>query len=1203
MKQKLNSIILFLILFIGQVNYVKGDTTIDSGTIDGTSINWAVTSADGTQNNLKLSITGSGAIPSYKINLAPWENYNPKITEISLASTITEIGDYAFYQMAISSIEIPSSCTRIAESVFLRCTNLKEIYIPSSVTSIGTMAFKGCSSLNLIHFDGRCTENTGIAITEVAAKGKFIEKEGTTNSYAQVPEGWDYYTHGEQCHDSAWVAESGTKLFFYGQKPGAKVNYASAEALISTKQNDERYHPWRVNCEKYTSLEINRNVSSINSTEFYGYTGSNSSVMKGYTNIQTITVEEGNNKFVVEDGVLYNKAKTEVRLYPATKTNTHFTVPATVTKIGCGAFLGAKNLQSVTFLGPVTSFPVYSFARTSSLSKISFATETAPTVYTSMSFKGHSGTGVVTAPIENDEFKAFTNFLGSNWTLQTGVYAYISNGTLYVSGIGEYTTSSSNASWYSDRNSINKIVVEDGITNIGSSAFSGCTNVTEVTLNNTGTIGANAFSSCTALTRLNIGSGVTNLSSKFTSGSINYSDGYPFNNCSKLATINISDFKSFNAITNLDYLTSSSYGTAEEKTLMVNGTTHPSTSELVIPEGMTEIKNAAIRYFKNVTKIKIPSTVTAIKNDNFEYCKYLTEITLPSTVTSVGIYAFADCAGLQTVTLNNTGTIGANAFRRCTALTRLNIGSGVTNLSSKFTSGSINYSDGYPFNNCSKLATINISDFKSFNAITNLDYLTSSSYGTAEEKTLMVNGTTHPSTSELVIPEGMTAIKNEAIRYFKNVTKIRIPSTVTAITSYNFENCKYLIKVILPASVTSVGSGAFSGCSALERIVCNATTPPTATGSIATNPSEITLKVPSNSVSAYQAANYWKEFNIEEGRIYNYSRTMRGNQSSTFVNDMLNDQEVVLKTSTDYSIASSTVSANMITIKVGTLPAYDGTTTIPYKSVVIRLYLEEGDVLVYNVSAYPREVALTDGNAYMNTKEFEPKKISYTRTYAEKYAGNLQCFYVPFDVEVTDDLLEDFTFYKLYMVSQKDENGNGEIEEDEPLVMLLNRIPAGQVMTANMPYYIRPKAASTLTVTSYDTKLYAATNGKVSCSTTENEYVLTGIYEPTNIKGYYTMSAKGNFSYYTKDTNLGSYRWYMTVRDRMANGAEYANYARPIEIIIDGEDDTTGIVALEDKVSDSQNDKIYTLDGRQVTDFETLPSGIYIVNGKKVFKK
>ena len=584
--------------------------------------------------------------------------------------------------------------------------------------------------------------------------------------------------------------------------------------------------------------------------------------------------------------------------------------------------------------------------------------------------------------------------------------------------------------------------------------------------------------------------------------------------------------------------------------------------------------------------------MTKIADYNFQFHNYLTQITLPSTVTSVGESAFSGCTALTTVTLPSSVTsVGESAFEGCTALTRVNIGTGLTEMSYNL------------FKGCSNLSEVNVSSLASFLKIANLYYLTDSYYGTAKEKTLMVNGTTHDSSNELVIPEGVTVIPNDAFRYFKNVTKIKLPSTMTEIAANNFKDHTYLKKITLPSTVTSVGSDAFSGCTNLKRIFCQATTPPVATNSIASNPSEITLKVPTGKTATYKATNVWKEFDIEEGRIYNYSRTMRGNQSSTFVNDMLNDQEVVLKTSTDYSIASSTVSANMITIKVGTLPVYDGTTTIPYKSVVIKLYLEEGDVLVYNVSAYPRKVELTDGNAYMNTKEFEPKQISYTRTYAEKYANHLQCFYVPFDVEVTDELLEDFTFYKLYMVSQKDENGNGEIEEDEPLVMLLTKVPAGHILKANTPYYIKPKAESTLTVTSYDTKLYAAENGTVSCATTENEYTLTGINESKNIKGYYTMSAKGNFSYYTKDTNLGSYRWYMSVTSRTGKGGDLENYARPIQIVIDGEEDTTGIVALQDKASDPKNDKIYTLDGRQVTDYETLPSGIYIINGKKVFKK
>lgn len=806
MKQKLNLFILFLILFIGQVNYVKADTTIASGTIDGTSINWAVTSVDGTQENMKLSFTGSGKIPNYTYTPSPWESYNPKTTEVSIASTITEIGGYTFYKAGFSSVNIPSSCTRIGYRAFYECTNLKEICIPASVVDMGSGVCDGCSSLSFIYYEGRCTAYTCISFSSVAANGVFVEKEGSGTSYAHVPSGWTYYTH---------------------------------------------------------------NGSPI---------------------------------------------------------------------------------------------------------------------------------------------------------------AYIEDGTLYVRGQGAYTTSSSNASWYSQRSSIKKIVVEDGVTDIGD-------------------------------------------------------------------------------------------------------------------------------------------------------------------------YAFKDCANVEEVTLKNTGTIGIGAFKNCTALTKVSIGEGVTVI--KSTSSSV-YD---PFYGCSNLSTINVASLASFLKIVNLYYLTHSYFGTASEKTLMVNGVTHSSLSELVIPEGVTSIPSTAFLQFKNVTKIKLPSTMTKIAVDNFGNHTYLKKITLPSTVTSVGAGAFYGCTNLDRIICQANTPPSATSSIASYPSRISVKVPTGMTATYKAANVWKEFSIDEGRTFNYNVTIRANESKQVTNDLLDYLNVKSRTTTNSSIASSTVSSNIVTIKAGDNPTYDGTTTDPCKSAVVRLYLEDDDQLVYNVSVTPREAELTDGNAYKNTKEFEVDKVSYTRTYAEKYAGNLQCFYVPFDVEVTDDLLEDFTFYKLYMVSQKDENGNGEIEEDEPLVMLLNRIPAGQVMTANMPYYIRPKAESTLTVTAYNTTLYAATNGKVSCSTTEKEYTLTGNNASKNIKGYYTMSAKGNFSYYTKDTTLGSYRWYMSVRDRMGSGAEYENYARPIEILIVGEDDTTGIVALDDKASASKNDKIYTLDGRQVTDFETLPSGIYIVNGKKIYKK
>ena len=685
-----------------------------------------------------------------------------------------------------------------------------------------------------------------------------------------------------------------------------------------------------------------------------------------------------------------------------------------------------------------------------------------------------------------------------------GATTYLSNGILYVRGSGEYSTPSTSASWYSNRNSITKIVVESGVTNIGSSAFSGCSKVTEATLNNKGNIGKYAFQNCTAL---------------------------------KNVTIN------------------NSY-------------------------------NGAL-----------------IREGSFEGCTALTNFTLNNTeVVYVYHDTFTGCTALTTVTLNNVQTdnpgiiyIDDEAFMTCTGLTRVNIG-GKGNVSFGFQGDT----GVRPFKGCSKLSVVNIEDLLSFlNTSAGMLLLSDGKYGTAEEKTLMIKGSTFSSTSELVIPEKVYASHGRFFRSFKNVTKIKLPSTIKTIPDNDFAGNKYLKEITLPTTLTSVGSGSFSNCPNLERIVCPALTPPSATNSIVDNPSNVTLKVMYGYYSVYKSASVWKNFNIINGNYYKQNTSYLKVLASKNLNQSISSS---LK-----AFSWTTSNSSVATVSNGVVTAlnyvYSGTTADPYKGVSIRAKLDNADVYDFPITVTPREAALTDGNAYKNATDFEAEKISYTRTYAEKYANHLQCFYIPFDVEVTDELLEDYTFYKLYMVSQKDENGNGEIEEDEPLVMLLNRIPAGQVMTANMPYYIRPKAESTLTVTAYNTTLYAATNGKVSCSTTEKEYTLTGNNASKNIKGYYTMSAKGNFSYYTKDTTLGSYRWYMSVRNRRGSGAEYENYARPIEILIVGEDDTTGIVALDDKASASKNDKIYTLDGRQVTDFESLPSGIYIVNGKKIYKK
>ena len=89
------------------------------------------------------------------------------------------------------------------------------------------------------------------------------------------------------------------------------------------------------------------------------------------------------------------------------------------------------------------------------------------------------------------------------WTLKNGTLTISGNGPMKNYGFG-------GAPWYSSRESITAIVVKDGVTSIGDSAFAVCMGLTSVIISNSVTeIGESAFFKCKHLTSVVIPNSVT----------------------------------------------------------------------------------------------------------------------------------------------------------------------------------------------------------------------------------------------------------------------------------------------------------------------------------------------------------------------------------------------------------------------------------------------------------------------------------------------------------------------------------------------------------------------------------------------------------------------------------------------------------------------------------------------------------------------
>ncbi|MBQ5969748.1 MAG: leucine-rich repeat domain-containing protein [Clostridia bacterium] len=372
-----------------------------------------------------------------------------------------------------------------------------------------------------------------------------------------------------------------------------------------------------------------------------------------------------------------------------------------------------------------------------------------------------------------------------------------SDGVLTISGKGEMKDHGDPEAvpWYVNRGSIQKIVIKNGVTNIGGCAFYECRSLTSIKISDSvESIGNSAFSYCSSLTSIAIGNSVTNINS------------YAFWFCGNLKSVTIPDtvtsigqsaFYECRSLTSIKIPNSvTSIGDmAFVGTALYENASNWSNGVLYIGQYLIKAKTSLSNVYtiksdtgciadyafwgcRNLTNVTIPNKVKKISEGMFYGCSDLISIKIPNSVTSIGEYAFYDCNSLTSVTIPNSVTsIGGWAFSGCSGLMSVSIPNSVTSIGKS------------PFMGASFLNEIKVD-------ADNPNY--------ASDK----NGCLYDKTKETLI---QYPIGNDR-------TSFTIPDSVTSIGWGAFCGCRSLRSVTIPDSVITIGGWAFGYCDSLKKV-------------------------------------------------------------------------------------------------------------------------------------------------------------------------------------------------------------------------------------------------------------------------------------------------------------------------------------------------------------------------------------------------